>query len=127
MKTITATGLKACIIMIMARINLGRDRVICDITSFCQISHTFDKISESLKINLQTFANFCNYQNFVNTLKKKIESDLWSSKMGGGGGRGHNGQSVNHLGIYTVALGQIHLFYFFFERLFYWCLTIIRS
>ena len=30
-----------------------------------------------------------------------IESDFRSSKMGGGGGGLHNGQPVNHLGIYT--------------------------
>ena len=42
-------------------------------------------------------------------VRNAIEIHFRSSKMGGGGH--HNGQPVNHSGIYTVfALGQIHQF-----------------
>ena len=42
--------------------------------------------------------------------RSAIEIHFRSSKMRGGGGH-HNGQPVNHSGIYTVfALGQIHQF-----------------
>ena len=47
-------------------------------------------------------------------LRNAIKSDFRSSKMGGGRRAHHNGQPVNHSGIYTVfALGQIHQFYFY--------------
>ena len=56
---------------------------------------------------------------FVNKIKKlarnAIEIHFRSFKMGGGGGGHHNGQSVNHSGIYTVfALGQMHQFQLMF-------------
>ena len=45
-------------------------------------------------------------------VRNAIENDFRSSKMGGGH---HNGQPVNHSGIYTVfALGQIHQFWFIY-------------
>ena len=47
---------------------------------------------------------------------EKCDRNSFSVIQNGGGGGHHNGQPVNHSGIYTVfALGQIHQFWFIFK------------